>query len=147
VLNAATLAEAVASTPLEELPELVGLLEATKARALFRLSTPPPAPSPASAELVDASEMARRAGLTKFGIEDRARRGAIPSARVGRLRRFDPAAVLEALRKGVPAHNMRLCPPKKPKQKRLVKAGESTECPSPTAERGNGQDKSALGAP
>jgi excisionase family DNA binding protein len=79
-----------------ELPTLMAELERAKAAAWARLSQPKMVK--ASAELIDAEEMARRTGLSKFGILDRARRKAIPAVRIGRLVRFDPDQVIAALR-------------------------------------------------
>jgi hypothetical protein len=99
------LTRTVVATPRLELPTLIANLERAKAEAFARLATPEPI-APAARELVDAAEMARRCGLTEFGVRDRARRGVIPCVHTGRRQvRFDPVDVLEALRRGCSAQD------------------------------------------
>ena len=49
--------------------------------------------------LVDAREMGEMLGFSAWTTNDMARRGVIPSAHVGRARRFDPVAVVDALKR------------------------------------------------
>jgi len=95
---AATLKRYAAELPAEELPALVGELEAAKAQAWARLATPAREPAPADATaLLDAMAMAERLKVPESWLREHARRGLIPCVYVGRYMRFSPAAVLRAL--------------------------------------------------
>lgn len=92
-----TLVEAV---PEEALPDLVGILEVAKARAIRRLCVPPVAVQLAKTDdkLVDAPGMARLLGLPEHWVRDNARRRRIPSLKVGHYVVFDPSEVMAAVR-------------------------------------------------
>jgi hypothetical protein len=68
------------------------------------LRAPMPTPSndapalPPAVNLVDGTEMARRTNLPVSYLMERARRGTLPSVMAGKYRRFDPDAVIDALR-------------------------------------------------
>lgn len=86
--------------PSEELPALVGVLEAARAFAWSRLVTPAP-PILHTEPLLTAEELAPVIKLPVHAVRDRARRGIIPSVQVGRYVRFQASAVIAAL-KGEP---------------------------------------------
>ena len=63
------LAALVARADLAELPELIGELEAARARAWARLTTPAPPKAPAGPEVnISVTEAARRLGVSKDWI-------------------------------------------------------------------------------
>ncbi len=85
-----------------ELPALIAMLASATAHAQLRLSTPPPPlRSEAGPELHDASEIARRLGVPEHFVYESARRGRLPSVRVGRYVRFR----LEEVRAAIAAMN------------------------------------------
>src|SRR5579864_3199421 len=73
-------------------------LAAIQSRLAARLlqSEDRPAAGPAS-ELIDARALATRLGVHESFVRTAARAGKIPSIRIGRYVRFEPAAVIEAL--------------------------------------------------
>ena len=85
---------------MDELPTLLAVLEAARAAAWTRVNTPaiPDAGESADPAFVDAAEMARRLSLPVFWVQDAARRGKIPSVRVGHYVRFEPAVVVAAVK-------------------------------------------------
>lgn len=99
---AATLKRYVAEMPADELPGLVGELEAAKARAYARLATAdrgaqehqPPADTGC---LLNAKTMAERLQVPESWLREHARGGRVPCVYVGRYMRFDPTAVLRAV--------------------------------------------------
>lgn len=100
----AELDRAVAELVDADMADAIGLCAATQARLLARM-TAPPAVAVKADGLVDAAEMARRASLPEHWIRDQGRKwirtaGAegIPCVKPGHYMRFDPAAVLEAIR-------------------------------------------------
>jgi hypothetical protein len=95
---ATTLERYAAELPAAELPALVGELEATKALAWARLTTPAPNPQPAGdTALLDAKAMAERLQVPESWLREHARRRRIPCVYVGRYMRFDPDRVRRAL--------------------------------------------------
>jgi len=89
--------------PGDALPDLIAALEAAKTRALARVvqvAMPTPLPP---AQLVNAVEMARRLGVAETWVRDSARRGRIPCVHAGVHLRFDPDAVLNAMKTGAAA--------------------------------------------
>ena len=89
--------------PAVELPDLVATLEGAKARVLARIVREA-LPSPVEpATLIDAVEQARRLNVAETWVRDAARRGRIPCVHAGVHLRFDPAAVLEAMKAGAAA--------------------------------------------
>ena len=86
--------------PSEDLPALIGALEAAKALAWSRLVSPAP-PTLQTEPLLTAEELAPVVKLPVHAVRDRARRGIIPSVPVGRYVRFQASAVIAAL-KGEP---------------------------------------------
>jgi hypothetical protein len=95
---ASTLKRYATELPANELPALVGELEAAKALAWARLAAPVREPQPADdAALLDAKAMAKRLNVPESWLREHARRGRIPCVYVGRYMRFDPAAVLRTL--------------------------------------------------
>jgi len=91
---------AVANCPTDSLPELVAAFEAAKARAWVRLAITPAATEEAAPadHLVGAAEMARLLDLPGHWVRDHARRRLIPSLKVGHYVRFEPTAVIAAVR-------------------------------------------------
>ena len=85
--------------PYEELPALVGELEAAKARVWSRLARHEQEEPPASdgENLLDAEAMARRLDVPQSWLREQARRGRIPYIRLGHYMRFDPRAVVRRL--------------------------------------------------
>jgi len=96
---ATTLKQYAAELPADELPALVGELEAAKALAWARLTTLAPNPTPDSGtlDLLDAKAMAGRLRVPESWLREHARRGRIPCVYVGRYMRFDPERVRRAL--------------------------------------------------
>jgi len=96
---ATTLKRYAAELPADELPTLLGELEAAKAVAWARLVT---AQQPQQSivhpgKLLDAKAMAERLDVPESWLREHARHGRIPCRYVGRYMRFDPTAVLRAL--------------------------------------------------
>jgi hypothetical protein len=89
----------VAETPAADLPALIGELEGLKAQAWARL-TIPVRPAAEPERLVDAAGLARRLSLPETWVRDAARRGRIPCVFAGVHVRFDPDAVIEAMKSG-----------------------------------------------
>jgi len=83
--------------PSEQLPALIGELEAVKAQAWSRL-TLPTAATPQTEPLLTAEELAPVIKLPVHAVRDRARRGIIPSVRIGHYVRFEASAVIAALK-------------------------------------------------
>ncbi|MFN8626031.1 MAG: hypothetical protein U0587_08635 [Candidatus Binatia bacterium] len=96
---AAQLQRLAETTAQDALPRLVGALEAAKATAWARLTVPLPRPIEPE-RLVDATELAPLIDRPAWSVREMARRGVIPTIRVGRLRKFRPSAVLAALERG-----------------------------------------------
>jgi hypothetical protein len=101
---AATLRRYAHELPSEELPALVGGLEAAKALAWSRL-TLPTAATPQTEPLLTAEELAPVVKLPVHAVRDRARRGIIPSVPVGRYVRFQASAVIAALKGEAPSRS------------------------------------------
>ncbi len=98
---ATTLERYARELPPEDLPALVGALETAKAQAWTRLMVERRAASAIIARsdgLLDATAMAARLQVPVSWLREAARTGRIPSVRVGRYVRFDPAAVERAVR-------------------------------------------------
>jgi hypothetical protein len=93
------LEDAVAGATADELPGLAGVVAGIQARIALRLSTPAPA-APVTERLLDAATLAARLSLPVSWVREGARRGWIPSVRVGAYRRFDAPEVFAALRAG-----------------------------------------------
>lgn len=95
----ATLQHFVDELQREELPRLIGELEAAKAQASARLSLPEPVQSPNTpvAKLLDAKEMAQQLSVPESWLREAARQERIPCIYVGRYVRFDPAVVIQCL--------------------------------------------------
>ena len=95
---AMTLKRYATELPTDELPGLVGELEAAKALAWARLATPAREPQPAAdTALLDAKAMAERLQVPESWLRESARRGRVPCVYVGRYMRFDPECVRRAL--------------------------------------------------
>ena len=89
--------------PAPALPDLVATLEAGKTRVLARVVREAiPAPPP-PAQLVDAVELARRLNVAETWVRCAARSGRIPCVHAGVHLRFDPVAVVEAMKAGAAA--------------------------------------------
>lgn len=86
---------ALADVPTDQLPEVIGQLEAAKAKAWARLTTPPapgvePRGSTCDGAALDVDEVARRTGMSVTWLYRQAREGHLPFARrIGRRRVFD----------------------------------------------------------
>ena len=80
-----------------ELPALLAALEAAKATAWQRLMRPELPARPTEA-LLTAEELAPLVGLAVHAVRDRARRGVIPSVRLGHYVRFVASEVIAALK-------------------------------------------------
>jgi hypothetical protein len=97
---------AVADLHDEDLAAAIAALAGAQARILLtRIAMPARDVAPPADELVDAAEMARRASMPEHWVRDQGRRwrktaGAegIPCVKRGHYVRFEPAAVLEAIR-------------------------------------------------
>jgi hypothetical protein len=84
--------------------------------------------------------MAGLLGTPENWVRDKARAGVLPFVRMGHYVRFEPAAVIDAVRKlrlsGPRSHNGQLRAPKKHMETRGGRRGVSKECPiSPAVER------------
>jgi hypothetical protein len=123
------LQQVTAEMPVDELPALLGVLEASKAAAWARL-TVPTAPVPALAGLVGAGEMAGILGATENWVRDKGRAGHIPSVRLGHYVRFNPPEVLEAVRHLPVQHNRTSRGIKKSTGNQGDTRCVSTECPT-----------------
>jgi excisionase family DNA binding protein len=90
---------ALAEVPADQLPEAIGALEAAKARAWARLTTPTvPAPethgSLSDGAALDVDEVARRTRMSVTWLYRQARAGHLPFARrIGRRLVFDEAGL------------------------------------------------------
>jgi hypothetical protein len=84
----------------DELPALLGELETAKALVWTRLvSAPTPCPAQPTRLLLDAAELAAETGLPESWLRDKARKREIRSVRAGHYVRFDPADVIEDLKR------------------------------------------------
>lgn len=87
----ATIDHLLVELPADELSGLVATLEGGKARALARIVSEAAAPkADTTPRLVDAAGMAAMLGVPTFWVQDKARRGIIPSVSIGHYRRFTP---------------------------------------------------------
>lgn len=128
----ARLDAAVLEADADQLPDLAAEL----ARARWRLDDrrAQPAPEVQQGNLVDADRMAAILGdVSTNWVSDAARANRIPSLRVGHYRRFDPVAVLEAVRRGVPAQDVQSCDIKTRPEKRGGKRANAQGCPNSSA--------------
>lgn len=124
----------VEATPTAELPALIGQLATAQALALQRLAAPPPVVD--QARLVDAAEMAGILGTPTNWVSDAGRAGRIPVVRLGHYVRFNPAEVLEAVRKLPPSHDRAFCGVKTTQERRGGNRRVSTDCPTSEANSG-----------
>ena len=83
--------------PAAELPDLIGVLAATQAKVMARLTAPFLAPAPMADELVDADTLADEFGVPATWFRERARQNTLPHRRIGRYVRFRRADVRAAL--------------------------------------------------
>lgn len=92
---------AAVSIPLDDLPKLIGVLaeaqatantRAIKEAACMKMDT-------TWKQLVDARAMATLLNVPVSWVREEARRGRIPSHRLGRYVRFDPAKVIDSTAK------------------------------------------------
>ena len=111
--------------PSEQLPALIGELEAVKAQAWSRL-TLPTAATPQTEPLLTAEELAPVVKLPVHAVRDRARRGIIPSVPVGRYVRFQASAVIAALKGEAPSRSAHPGAEKNPRKVRALHG----QCPS-----------------
>jgi len=132
---AATLRRYARELPSEELPALLGELEAAKAHAWARLTLPPPVATQTE-PLLTAEELAPVIKLPVHAVRDRARRGIIPSVPVGRYVRFQASAVIAALKGEVPSRSTH---PGAEKNLRKVRALHG-QCP-PSVQDGPGSHR------
>lgn len=117
--------------PAAELPGLVGILEAGKARVLARIVGQATAPKAnATPQFVDAVELARIIGVPVFWVQDKGRRGIIPRVTIGHYQRFNVPEVLEAVRHLPKSHDSQLRTLKKRQEKRGSARPVSIECPN-----------------
>ncbi len=116
----------------EELPALVGVLEAAKALAWSRLATPAP-PILRTEPLLTAEELAPVIKLPVHAVRDRARRGIIPSVRIGHYVRFQASAVIAALKGEAPSRSAHPVAEKNPRKLRALQG----QCP-PSVQDGTG---------
>jgi hypothetical protein len=93
------LGHAVDEISTRDLPGFVSALAGAQARAWLRLAEARPATPPRSEEplYLDASQVAQRLNLPENWIRDRARRGKIPSQRIGHYVRFEWSKVRAAV--------------------------------------------------
>jgi len=89
----ATLERAVAECRAAELPELVGLFEAAKVRAMARAL----GPAPATSDVVGVDELAAELHLAPSWLRAAARSGTLPSLKCGKHWRFHRSEVLGVL--------------------------------------------------
>ena len=92
--------------PAASLPEVIGQLEAAKAKAWARLTAPPGMDtrvSPSDAAALDIVEVARRTGMSRQWLYRQARAGHLPFARrIGRRLVFDPTGLVRWLARRPP---------------------------------------------
>jgi len=103
-LNASTLdlAAVVARAAPDELPQLIGELEAAKAAAWARLTAPPSSRGGADLEahLLSMPEVAERLHITEHQAREMGRRGELPVVRVGeRHVRVSASSLVEWIRR------------------------------------------------
>ena len=103
------LARLVGETPADVLPELIGTLAHGLAVAYARLVAPsaPAVPDEVSTRAT-ASEIADKLNVPVSFVYELARQGRIPVSRFGRYRRFDLAAVTQALAAEANSKSVRL---------------------------------------
>jgi excisionase family DNA binding protein len=95
------LSKLVEETARQRLPELLGELEVARAMGwarLVSLSLPDTTRDAAPSAFCTAQQMAEQLQVPESWIRDQARRGKVPSVRLGHYVRFQPAEVLAALR-------------------------------------------------
>src|SRR5262245_23472817 len=86
--------DAIAAVPEQEIPAAIGELERIKLALSARLTAPAPATDNGNGpDWIDAAEVARRLSLPDTYIEELARRGELPSVKLGKYRRYPVAAV------------------------------------------------------
>jgi hypothetical protein len=122
---------AVAELSADEIPHGIGLCAAASARLTARLvARDQVAESATRSELVNAKRMAAILDVPEGWLRDRQRADQIPCIRVGHYVRFEPGAVLDAVRRMPRLHNSHLRSIKKAKETRGGKRPVSTGCPS-----------------
>ncbi len=87
------LERAVVEVRASDVPELVGLLEMAKVRAIARALTP----APPTAEVVDVATLAAELDLAESWLRTQARTGKLPHIRCGKYIQFRRSEVLAAL--------------------------------------------------
>jgi hypothetical protein len=87
---------AAVDLPVDELPDLIGLLESIKARALARMTVPAPT-VPISSGWVCADRIAEAFDVPVSQVYALARQDRIPHVKIGKYTRFDLEAVRHAL--------------------------------------------------
>jgi hypothetical protein len=128
------LGRVVTDCPASEKPALIGVLAEALAQASMSSQAPPTAPAASAAGLVDAKQMAELLSVPENWVRDKARAGVLPSHDLGHYVRFEPAEVLEAVRKLPRLQNGPFGGVKKRKETRGGKRQVSTKCPSSPAD-------------
>jgi hypothetical protein len=98
------LTAAVAELSPAELPDLVGLLETVKIRALARVLSP--AAPVATDDVVDVATLSAELHLAPSWLRAKARDGTLPHVRCGKYIKFRRAQVIEALSRPGTDHRM-----------------------------------------
>lgn len=119
--------ELIESMPTADLPPIIGELEALKARAWARMLTAAPTTQQAPTVSATADELAALHKVPRSFFYELARAGRIPSERLGRYVRFNPAAVERALAEDAKTHALRTG--KKPRANRALKAPATASLP------------------
>lgn len=91
----AELERAVSECPANDLPELTGLLEVAKVRAMARALCP--APPMVTDDIVGVATLSAELGLKESWLRAQARAEKLPSLRAGKYIKFRRAEVMEAL--------------------------------------------------
>ena len=83
-----------ADVPFEEIPIVLGRIEAVKATLWARLATPSPVtPSRTPGQLLTIPQVAAQLGVGESYLYEQARLGKFPCVRMGRYVRVDPQAL------------------------------------------------------
>jgi excisionase family DNA binding protein len=93
----AALDQAVCELPADMLPEVIGLLEVAKQRALARVTMPAQATVPISSTWVSADQVAAAFNVPATQVYEQARQGRLPHLKLGKYTRFSLDEVRQAL--------------------------------------------------
>lgn len=119
------LSAAVVELPATDLADAVGACAAAQARLLARLTMPAPTPATGSTSMT-ARQLADVFEVPVSQIYEQARQGRIPCVRLGKYRRFDLAAVRQALADGSGSKTVELGARKNRRKSRGLESAATT---------------------